>query len=319
MAHFVADPEPSDYWVPKISTLAIPSKNGKAKINVWHPGAAAVTLRVLSGHPRFRFFPNDRGKPHKSGLRRFVVEGLITGDQIAVFDGIGNQITAWLRISAVAIDKGTGAVPSSHNSRIKPHVTIDPFGLNSGNYPLDGSKFVAKVDAAFGRVIANPIGSLIVNALSGNVIILFSEKNNIGSHVDENPKTGDKTIQITYDDFIGSNKPGDLLDETIIHEFAHHVDGWFSDYDDIGDGLGFHKQDFFSITATNVYASIYRRPLRKDWVTGVSPMPQKYLGSAGEVKFCHAHRGNFGKVRTAIGAPLFNSIELADAPWNPFD
>ena len=48
-------------------------------------------------------------------------------------------------------------------------------------------------------------------------------------------------------------------------------------------------------------------------------MVQKYLGSAGEVKFCHAHAANFGRVRTAIGSSLFNSIELADAPWNPFD
>lgn len=315
MAHFVADPEPTDYWVPRIGSMSIPSQNGKAKINVWHPGTGKVTLKVQSGHPRFQFFPNDKGKPHKSGLRRFVVEGLATSDQIAVFDDADNQITAWLTIGSVAIDKRLGLTASRHRARI----SIDPFGTNSSNYRIDGNTFITKVDAALGRVLANPIGRLVLDAVPGNVVIYFTETQYDTSSTVYGATT-QKVIAVEAFYLKGSKAPGATLDEVLLHEFAHHVDKTTisaGDYNDIGDGLKFDQTDFFTVTVTNVYASIYGRPLRKDHQT-VDHMIPKYQGSAGEAKFSHAHSANFQNVRRRIGSSLFVAIEQADAPWNPF-
>src|SRR5262249_3956965 len=150
-------------------TMSIPAKNGKANINVWYPGSDRIKLCVESQHPRFKYYSNDRGKPHKRGLRRFIVEGLIAGDRIAVFEGgsaddhtsnSGSQQTAWLLISAVTIDKHAPLAVSSH----RRNISIDTFGLNSANYPMDGSLFVKKVDNAIGRIQSNPIGRLILDA-----------------------------------------------------------------------------------------------------------------------------------------------------------
>src|ERR1700733_14367873 len=143
MTHFVSDPEPPDYWVPKISALSIAASNGKAKINVWHPGSAKIKLCVESQHPRFRSYPNDSGKMHKSNLRRFVVEGLVTGDQIAVFEGgdagdatsnSGSRQTDWLMVSYVAIDKHSPGTPLATSTH-RPNITIDAFGTGSSNFP----------------------------------------------------------------------------------------------------------------------------------------------------------------------------------------
>ena len=322
MTHFVSDPEPSEYWVPRISTMSIPAKNGKANINVWYPGSARIKLCVESQHPRFKYYPNDRGKPHKKGLRRFVVEGLITGDRIAVFEGgsadddtssSGSQQTAWLVISAVKIDKHAPLAVSSH----RHNISIDTFGLNSANYPMDGGLFVKKIDNAIGRIQSNPIGRLILDAVTGSVVIFFTESNKIPTAATTYGPTNQKVIALESTYLQGSHAPGASLDEVILHEFAHHADGYIGTYINIGDGLDHDKSDFFTVTVTNVYASIYHRPLRKDHI-GFANMIRLYQGSAGEAKFSHAYTANFATVRSAIGSTLYNALVFADAPWNPF-
>jgi hypothetical protein len=294
MTHFVADPEPHDYWVPAIGmTMSIPSRNGKAKINVWHPGSADVTLQVQSGHPRFKFY-STKGKQHKIDLRRFIVEGLAAGDQIAVFDQSG------------------GPTVSTHRSRI----SIDPFGLDSSNYPMHGSEFIEKVDKSIGMILSNPVGRLILDAVPGSVVIFFTEGSGIVTASSVYGPTSQKVVAVESTYLRGSKGPGARLDEVILHEFAHHADNT-RNYVDIGDGLQFDAREFFSVTGTNVYSSIYHRPLRKDHV-GFTPMPPLYQGSAGEAKFSHAHAANFAKVKSAIGPTLYNALVFADAPWNPF-
>jgi hypothetical protein len=323
MTHFVSDPEPYDYWMPRISTMSIPAKNGKAKINVWHIGHDEIVLRVESQHPRFAYYPNDRGQPHKSALRRFVVEGLITGDRIAVFKpGEANddtlRLTSWLLIESVAIDRrarGAALRPSDH----MPNIKLDTFGLNSSNYPMDGSEFIKKVNAAILRIKLNHIGNKILSKVlgSGDVIIFFSENNYIKTSVNNYGDSQQMTIALEYKYLLDNKNPGSSLDEVIFHEFAHHADGFADTYKNIGDGLLHDKTDFFSVTVTNVYASIHGRPLRKDHPS-FSHMIPRYQGAAGEAKFSNAYKDNFAQVRSAIGSELYHDLVFADAPWNPF-
>jgi hypothetical protein len=204
MTHFVADPEPHDYWVPAIGlTMSIPSRNGKSNINVWHPGSAGITLQVQSGHPRFKFY-STRGKQHKIDLRRFVVEGLRAGDQMAVFDESRAQITAWLGIRAVAIDSGAGLAVSTHLSRI----SIDPFGLDSSNYPMHGSEFIENVDKSIGILLSNPVGRLILNAVPGSVVIFFTEGSKIETAATVYGPTSQKVVAVESTYLHGSKAPG---------------------------------------------------------------------------------------------------------------
>lgn len=319
MPHFVEDPVPANYWEPRVGQILINSKSGSANINVYYPGTDRISVRVQSDHPRFRI--NVRGGPTKPGLRLYTATGLVANDSIAVFDGAGRQQTEWLRIAGVASDEWNTArvlragLPVSQH---KPNISFDPYGTSTSSVPVSAEKWIAATEKAIANLLANPVGKLILDAVTGKVVIFYDKTAaDMGAVNYPSSDPSDAKVMITPADFPGSLRPGDTYEETIIHELAHTVDGRYGAYFDyLPDGLKFDDGDFFTITVTNVFASTKKRPLRKDH-KGLKPMPALYLGPAGEAKFNKNHQINLGIVRRLV-PDLYRKLIFVDAPWNPF-
>ena len=158
-------------------------------------------------------------------------------------------------------------------------------------------------------MLQNQLGRLIVNSLPGNVDIFpfLSGDANANS-----------AIKFAPQNFAGNMAPGGRPNEILFHELCHIADGTLGTYVNLVDpasGVSFQYDqfDFFSVNATNVYASMRGRPLRKDhW--GFQVMPGDFRDSD---TFFELATPNLNRLK-ASKPNLYGHVSAIDAPWNPF-
>lgn len=302
MPHFVPIPPDKEYWVPKLTSLSLPAKNGTAAIGVWGVPANSE-VRAKNNDV---FVSEEYRKT--TDLRFFYLRGLKGGDEIAAFDPTGTQVTAWLSIKSVAADhwalqRAAGTLPKS---KLKPNISLDPLGAEQRHPPVPESMWLRTVDDTITKINGNPLGKSVLGGLISPITI--------GTYI-QRDQNANSAVIFTPQSFQGETRPGAKADEILFHEFVHLLESNFSGYSNHPtDGLHFDGADFLTVTATNLYASIEHRPLRKDhW--GFDPMPAGYAASAAS--FRAAYTANFNSIKSRLPA-YWAVFAASSAAWNPF-
>jgi hypothetical protein len=311
MPHFVGIPATANS--PGLSSLALKDASGNAAIAVW---AASMdwTIQLCAPRNAYVSIPSDRFQsppPYKKDANLhvyFMLRGLKAGDNIAAYDSSGRPQTAALPITFVSTDRASNNL-SSRPSAFSSKLILNPAGAEQADLKTTGQDWVNGIEKVIKYILANSMGRLIVNSLSANVNIFpfLSGEQNANSAVQFSPKN-----------FSGSLAPGAQPNEILFHELCHIADGVLGNYVRLTDpetGITFEYDsfDFFSVNATNVYASMRGRPLRKDhW--GFQVMPTKFKDFD---KFWALAKPNLDKLRAAKPI-LYGHVSAIDAPWNPF-
>lgn len=311
MPHFVGIPATANS--PGLSSLALKDRSGNAAIAVW---AAGMDWTIRLCQPGNAYVPLDSNRfqsppPYKKDGNRFVyfmLRGLKAGDAIAAYDSAGRPQTAALPITYVSTDRPSNNL-APRPSISTPKLILNPAGAEQADLKTTGQEWVNGIEKVIKYIIANPMGRLIVNALPNNVNIFpfLSGDQNANSAVQFSPKN-----------FSGSLAPGAQPNEILFHEICHIADGVLGTYvvlNDAETGITFQYDqfDFFSVNATNVYASMRGRPLRKDhW--GFQAMPAKFKDFDA---FWALAKPNLDRLRAAKPV-LYGQVSAIDAPWNPF-
>ncbi len=311
MPHFVGIPATANS--PGLSSLALKDPSGNAAVAVWAaemnwkiklcaPGNAFVTV----ASNRFQSPP-----PYKKDANKhvyFMLRGLKAGDHIAAYDAAGRPQTGALPITYVTTDRPSNNLasrPSAHSSKL----ILNPAGSEQADLKTTGQQWVDGIEKVIKYVLANEMGRLIVNSIPGNVNIfpfLSGEQN------------ANSTVQFSPKNFSGSLAPGAQPNEVLFHEFCHLADGVFRGYVPLTDpetGIKYEYSgtDFFSVNATNTYASMRGRPLRKDHV-GFQAMPAKFKDFD---QFWAFAKPNLDALRSNKPI-LYAHVSAINAPWNPF-
>lgn len=311
MPHFVGIPATANS--PGLSSLALKDPSGNAAVAVW---AAGMDWKIRLCAPDNAFVPISSSRfqsppPYKKDANQhvyFMLRGLKAGDNIAAYDASGRPQTAALPITFASTDRPSNNLPP-RPSVSSAKLILNPAGAEQADLKTTGQDWVNGIEKVIKYILANQMGRLIVNFLPANVNIfpfLSGEQN------------ANSTVQFSPKNFSGSLAPGAQPNEILFHEFCHIADGVLRNYDPLTDpetGLVFEysKTDFFSVNATNVYASMRGRPLRKDHV-GFQAMPAKFKDFD---KFWDLAKPNLDKLRTAKPI-LYGQVSALDAPWNPF-
>ncbi len=309
MAHFFHLPEPRNPQIPdpKLTQLKLLSANGEAAIGVWGIGGN-WTIRAKN-NPRF-----DANRFRLHGIiGHFMLRGLLTGDEIAAFDGGGAQQTAWSRVALSTGDKGASVI---RQSQAFPAVRLDARGSRQGFWPMPEQEWLSWVERCLDVIKRNPVGSRVVASVSGAITIMPFLPND--KNADANCST--RVIRFTPKAF-GGFEPGARPNEVLFHEFCHLADGCFSSYaNSATPSFQFGGADFFTVTATNVYIALgaEKRPLRHDWGTGFKRLAAPYdAPGTGAPLYRQALLANFQTFAT--NQPTLNqSIRALGGPWNPF-
>ena len=311
MPHFVGIPATKNS--PGLSSLALKDPSGNAAVAVWaagmdwsiqlcQPGNAYVPIRSS----RFQSPP-----PYKKDANLhvyFMLRGLKAGDNIAAYDAAGRPQTAALPITHVSTDRPSNNLPP-RPSAFSSKLILNPAGAEQADLRTTGQDWINGIEKVIKYILANEMGRLIVNSLPGHVDIfpfLSGEQN------------ANSTVQFSPKNFSGSLAPGAQPNEILFHELCHIADGTLGTYvrltdSETGKSFEYDKFDFFSVNATNMYASMRGRPLRKDhW--SFQAMPAKFKDSA---KFWELAKPNLDKLRAAKPI-LYGHVSAIDAPWNPF-
>lgn len=315
MPHFLAIPVKRDSQTPdsKFTKLPLYDKNGTAAIAVW---AANSKWKVQTEAQSPRFLAEHY---RQDGLvAYFHMRGLILNDKIAAFDENGAQQTAWMPINYAAGDRGTSVVRKSTTYN---YVTLDARGSNQGHVPMVEEDWLDWVERCLVVIKSNLVGNALMTSTNivNQKITIFPDAN-----ADQN---ADSSIRFTPRKFGSDFRPGARPNEILFHEFCHRAEFNFSGYSDVvapsgasgpltaDDTFIFKSQDFFSVTASNVYCSLAKRPLRRDWFTGFLPMPKKYADSSA--LYASFFKDNMNSFKSRHGS-LFSAIGAVSTPWNPF-
>jgi hypothetical protein len=305
MTHFVPIPPDREYWVPKLRELSLFDKNATAAINVW--GLPAGATVEAENNPRFVAQPYRKN----GDLTSFYLRGLVGGDKIAVFLTDGRMWTAWLPIKLVSGDKhakqrADGKLPRSRHMKT---VTLDPHGSEQRHPPVSEQAWLTGVENAIGKIRGNAVGRIITGSLIKDITIRPFIPADVNA---------DSSVVFTAQTFAGNKSPGAQPDEVLFHEFCHVLEDNFSGYaNSAADGLQFSGSDFFTVMATNVYASLVGRPLRASHA-GFTPMIALYASpTSGVAALKTNHAGNFSSIRARMPA-VAKALGKAAAPWNPF-
>jgi hypothetical protein len=310
MPNFVGIPATANS--PGLSSLALKDPSGNAAVGVW---AAGMDWTIQLCAPGNAYAPIDSSRFQSAPYNKdtnlnvyFMLRGLRGGDNIAAYDASGAPQTAALPITFVSTDRPSNdlsAQPSAFSSKL----ILNPAGVEQSDIKLSGQDWIDACEKAIKYILANQMGRLIVDSLPGNVDIfpfLSGEQN------------ADSTVKFAPQNFAGSSAAGAQPNEILFHEFCHIADGTFGSYVVLNDpetGIAFQYDDFdfFSVNATNVYASMRGRPLRKDhW--GFNLMPGPFRDSD---KFFALAKPNLDLLKAAK-PNLYGHVSAIDAPWNPF-
>lgn len=301
MPHFLALPEKKYPQTPdpNFRSLSLYDKNGTAALGVW---AANPDWKVkAASNPRFL------AEPYRTNgdVVYFMLRGLVAGDKIAAFDEAGLQQTAWLDVKYSAGDRGAAVIRKSH---FFSRVTLDARGSNQGHYPMREEDWLDWVERCLGKIKENPVGKVVMTHLSSDVTIYpFLE----------NQKNAFSDIRFTPSIFGSDFRPGARPNEILFHELCHTIDGLIATYtDNPAIPFLYDKMDFFTVTATNVYCSAIKRPLRHDH-KGFVPLKPAFDGAGGQAVFLTAVKSNFDLLKAKKPA-LYTAIGGVSAPWNPF-
>jgi hypothetical protein len=300
MPHFVALPEKKFPQTPdpNFRSLTLHDKNGTAALGVW-AASAGWSVRAKS-NVRFlaeRYKQNDL-------VSYFMLRGLLGGDEIAAFDPSGNQQTAWLPITKSAGDRGGAVIRQSTNF---PNVKMDARGSNQGLAPMVEEDWLSWTERCLGKFKENPVGRKVMGFVTTPVTIMPFLKG------DKNADARVGIIRFTPSLFGSDFRPGARPNEILFHEFCHLADGLLSTYtDNTAIPFQYDRFDFFSVTATNVYASHVKRPRRHDH-NGFAPLSTSFDPAV----FLTAVKGNFDKLKAAKPA-LYAAVGSTGGPWNPF-
>jgi hypothetical protein len=306
---------------PGLSSLALKDPSGNAAVAVW---AANMdwTIQLCAHGNAFAPIPSNRfqSASYKKDANQnvyFMLRGLQGGDNIAAYDNTGAPQTAALPITSVSTDRPSNNL-APRASAFSPKLILNPAGAEQSDTPITGQEWVDKCEKVIKYMMANAMGQLIVGALPARVDIfpfLSGEQN------------ANSTVQFAPQNFSGGAvAPGAQPNEILFHELCHIADGTasapssvYSNITDPETGITFVYADsgggfdFFTVNATNVYASMRNRPLRKDW-SGFQNMPAKFQDSA---KFWAVAQANLNIVKSRR-PNLYGHVSALDAPWNPF-
>lgn len=314
MPHFVGVPAAANS--PGLSSLALKDPSGNAAIAVW---AAGMDWKIKLCKPgnAYESIPSGRfqSEPYKKDANLhvyFMLRGLKAGDNIAAYDGAGVAQTAALPIIYASTDRPSNNLPP-RPSAYAPKLILNPAGAEQGDFKTTGQEWIDGIEKVIKYILANRMGRLIVNSLPGNVDIfpfLSGEQNSKSSGV--------KYIKFSPKNFSGSLAPGAQPNEQLFHELCHIADGSLETYVNLTDpqtqiNFRYGGSDFFSVNATNVYASMRKRPLRKDWIN-YKMMPEKFKDPAVFKALAKPNLDILYSKKTT----LYFQISAIDTPWNPF-
>ncbi len=311
MPHFVGIPATKNS--PGLSSLALKDPSGNAAIAVWAAGMDWTIQLCAPGNAYVQVSSNrfQSPPPYKKDANLhvyFMLRGLKAGDNIAAYDAAGRPQTAALPITFASTDRPSNNLPprpSAHSSKL----ILNPAGAEQADFKTTGQEWINGIERVIKYILANEMGRLIVNSMPGNVNIFpfLSGEQNANSAVQFSPKN-----------FSGSLAPGAQPNEILFHEFCHIADGVLGNYvtltdPETGKKFEYDQFDFFSVNATNVYASMRGRPLRKDhW--GFQLMPTKFKDFN---LFWAFAKTNLDKLKAAKPI-LYGHVSAINAPWNPF-
>jgi hypothetical protein len=305
MTHFVPVPPGPNYQVPKLKELSLFDKNGTAAINVW--GMPAGATIEAENNPRFV----AQSYRTSGDLTSFYLRGLVAGDRISVQLADGRNWTEWLPIKFAAGDKHAkerkaGTLP---RSRHMSNVILDAHGSEQRHPAVSEQDWLSGVESALGKIRGNTVGRMITNSIVRDVTIHPFIPNQVNAF---------SSILFTPQIFAGNNAAGARPDEVLFHEFCHVLENNFDEYFDYDpDGLTFGGSDFFTVMATNVYASSVSRPLRADH-EDFRPMIERYRSPTTGVALLKTnHTINFRSIRTRMPA-IARVLGGSAAVWNPF-
>jgi hypothetical protein len=297
MPHFVGIPATANS--PGLSSLALKDRSGNAAIAVWAAGMD-WEIRLCAPGNAFVSIPSNRFQsppPYKKDANLhvyFMLRGLKAGDNISAYDASGRPQTGALPITSVSTDRPSNNL-SSRPSAFSSKLILNPAGAEQADLKTTGQDWVTGIEKVIKYILANEMGRLIVNSMPGpvNIFPFLSGEQNANSAVQFSPKN-----------FSGSLAPGAQPNEILFHEFCHIADGTLGTYVDLNDPevalpFQYDKFDFFSVNATNVYASMRGRPLRKDHLN-FQNMPAKFKDFD---KFWDFAKPNLDKLRAA--KPIF--------------
>jgi hypothetical protein len=309
MPHFVGIPATSNS--PGLSKLSLKDPSGNAAVAVW---AADMdwTVELCAPGNAYAKIPSNRfqSDPYRKDPNLYVyfmLRGLRGGDNIAAYDASGAPQTAALPIIAVSTDRPSNNLPA-RPSAFSSKLILNPAGAEQSDVHITGEEWVNTCERVIEYMLQNEMGRLIVASLPGNVDIfpfLSGEQN------------ANSAIKFAPQNFAGNTLPGGRPNEILFHELCHIADGTLGSYVDLTDseaGIFHYDQfDFFSVNATNVYASMRGRPLRKDhW--GFHSMPGKFRDYD---KFWALATPDLNVLK-ASKPNLYGHVSAIDAPWNPF-
>ncbi len=305
MPHFVALPLKGYVQTPdpNLASLSIDDSVGAIAIGVWAAGRDWTVRTRQNARSVSTWFREERA------VGVFMLRGLLTGDEIAGFDAAGAQQTAWLPVKRSAGDKGASVVRKSASF---PRVLLDARTSRQGFTPMKEEDWLAWVERCIVYIRKNAVGKAMTDFLPDPITIMPFLPNDTNADAQPGP-----IIRFTPATFGGKTAAGGQPNEVLFHEFCHVIDGFYAGYfDNATYDFQYNNEEFFSVNCTNVYASIYKRPLRRDY-PATKPMSAALSGPDGPGLMLTINKKNF-EVFRSIRPNVYQILGDISASWNPF-
>jgi hypothetical protein len=314
MPHFVAVPATPNS--PGLSSLPLRDPSGNGAVGVW-AGHRNWSIKSCSprdaykpiSNPRFQFYWYNTDA---NRFAYFNLMGLKKGDWIAAYDENDAPQTAALEITLLSAQGSISNIPAGQNTH-DGRFWLNPAGAEQSEIKTTAQEWLSDTDIVIKYVTNVSFYKAIEGSLPSRVDIFPYLKGD---------NNADSSIRFSRKNTAASMMPGDRPNETLFHELCHRAENRPTPYKDIKDDASgityrYSGTDFFSVTATNVYASILKRPLRKDHV-GVTALDRKFSEpTRGAQAFAFQFKENFDIFKNNNRA-LFDRVKAANAPWNPF-
>jgi hypothetical protein len=325
MPHFVHIPARPNS--PAATSLAIKDPRGDASIAVWaaerdwtiqccQPGPAGAYSPIYNPRFQSKDFNKDTNK-----FVYFTLYGLKKGDFIAAYDANNAPQTAPLPVTFVSTDRPSNNFASRASKTFPSSFMLNPAGTDQAAIKTTAQEWIDDIEAVLAYIKNNRVGSLIVNSVPSTDLPL-----NIWPYL-EGYEQAWSDIRFSRKTWQGHFAAGFRPNEVLFHEICHRAENppSYQNCFDFATGTFFSfgsskddpfANDFFSVTASNVYASLYQRPIRKDH--GTEAMPLAFSNrNDGPARFRMATLANFLMFEQKNKA-LNNAIANIAAPWNPF-
>ena len=321
MAHMVPNPPPRNYKDRAISQFTVLSKNGEAHIQAWGIPRAATDGEYMVAVQGTGLNGFGRTELHISGgayvdLKRFIVWGLRSGDNVTVFRN-SNFNTPWganwvphanfVSVS-IAVDHSAQLLAEGKLPKYAGNANISfyPFGSLQQQPPVKEVDWLRSVTDTLDNICANALGlgKAIVDLITSPVIIhpWVPADANASSDVSFSPQS-----------WSSPKGPGSSPDEVLLHELVHVLERNYNGYTD-GWGFVFDNSDFMTVNATNVYSCLLGRGLRKDHHE-FTFLPQVYFDDPQ--RHFNDFSDNYRRAKAQTPA-LYDVLKRGSNLWNPF-